>query len=172
MTKLAPEWVRTSDPVIRSPARYRWTTAPTRIIHRGYICRRQKLRSSFLYMGHNVNLMWWDDTLWSGGICLERCHIFHMLKWPSLAWIIYTKNNILFHFHILKNLSCRDTFPGILMCPLKTGFTVLNNHTKNNPRRICFNYHKNNKWSGMWSINDKSMVSPSYWALKVTCMEN
>ena len=28
MTKLAPEWVRTSDPVIRCPARYRWTTAP------------------------------------------------------------------------------------------------------------------------------------------------
>ena len=28
MTKLAPEWVRTSDPVIRSPARYHWTTAP------------------------------------------------------------------------------------------------------------------------------------------------
>ena len=28
MTRLAPEWVRTSDPVIRSPARYRWTTAP------------------------------------------------------------------------------------------------------------------------------------------------
>ena len=28
MTKLPPEWVRTSDPVIRSPARYRWTTAP------------------------------------------------------------------------------------------------------------------------------------------------
>ena len=28
MTKLAPEWVRTSDPVIRSPAGYRWTTAP------------------------------------------------------------------------------------------------------------------------------------------------
>ena len=29
MTKPAPEWVRTSDPVVRSPARYRWTTAPT-----------------------------------------------------------------------------------------------------------------------------------------------
>ena len=28
MTKRAPEWVRTSDPVIRSPARYRWTTPP------------------------------------------------------------------------------------------------------------------------------------------------
>ena len=30
MTKLAPEWVRTIDPVIRSPARYRWTTAAAR----------------------------------------------------------------------------------------------------------------------------------------------
>ena len=28
MTKLVPEWIRTSDPVIRSPACYRWTTAP------------------------------------------------------------------------------------------------------------------------------------------------
>ena len=28
MTKLAPEWVRTNDPVIRRSARYRWTTAP------------------------------------------------------------------------------------------------------------------------------------------------
>ena len=28
MTKLSPEWIRTSDTVIRSPARYRWTTAP------------------------------------------------------------------------------------------------------------------------------------------------
>ena len=28
MTKLATEWVRTSDPVIRSTARYCWTTAP------------------------------------------------------------------------------------------------------------------------------------------------
>ena len=31
MTKLAPEWVRTSDPVIRSPARYCWTTAPASV---------------------------------------------------------------------------------------------------------------------------------------------
>ena len=30
MTKLAPEWVRTNDPVIRSPARYRWATAPAK----------------------------------------------------------------------------------------------------------------------------------------------
>ena len=37
MTKLAPEWVRTSDPVIRSPARYRWTTAPALCMGRSYI---------------------------------------------------------------------------------------------------------------------------------------
>ena len=36
MTKLAPEWVRTSDPVIRSPARYRWTTAPAFVVR----CKR------------------------------------------------------------------------------------------------------------------------------------
>ena len=35
MTKLAPEWVRTSDPVIRSPARYRWTTAPASLYLEG-----------------------------------------------------------------------------------------------------------------------------------------
>ena len=28
MTKLAPEWIRTSDPVIKSPARYQCATAP------------------------------------------------------------------------------------------------------------------------------------------------
>ena len=32
ITKLAPECVRSSDPVIRSPARYRWTTAPALMI--------------------------------------------------------------------------------------------------------------------------------------------
>ena len=40
MTKLAPEWIRNSDPVIRSPARYRWTTAPACIVgqQRVYLC--------------------------------------------------------------------------------------------------------------------------------------
>ena len=33
MTKLSPEWVQTSDPVIRSSARNRWTTAPACIVH-------------------------------------------------------------------------------------------------------------------------------------------
>ena len=31
MTKLAPEWVRSRDPVIRSPERYCWTTAPAQM---------------------------------------------------------------------------------------------------------------------------------------------
>ena len=34
MTKLPPEWVRTSDSVIRSPARYHWTTAPADVLQR------------------------------------------------------------------------------------------------------------------------------------------
>ena len=45
MTKLAPEWVRTSDPVIRSPARYRWTTAPTTDTFNIY---RDKILQSFI----------------------------------------------------------------------------------------------------------------------------
>ena len=36
MTKLAPEWVRTSDPVIRSPARYRWTLNSLITVHEKY----------------------------------------------------------------------------------------------------------------------------------------
>ena len=40
--KLAPEWVRTNDPVIRSSAHYRWATAPARFnkgIHNIFIER-------------------------------------------------------------------------------------------------------------------------------------
>ena len=40
MTKLAPEWDRTSDPVIRSPAPYRWTTAPARKRHMNEINKK------------------------------------------------------------------------------------------------------------------------------------
>ena len=36
MTTLAPEWVQTRDSVIRSPARYRWTTAPADIFGSEY----------------------------------------------------------------------------------------------------------------------------------------
>ena len=66
MTKLGPEWVRTSDPVIRSPARYRWTTAPALHIIRyilgaqlGGITLRQAMekvffQSFFLFVHHSI----------------------------------------------------------------------------------------------------------------------
>ena len=37
MTKLAPEWVRTSDPVIRSPARYQGLRRPATLEVRGIL---------------------------------------------------------------------------------------------------------------------------------------
>ena len=55
MTKLAPELVRTSDPVIRSPARYRWPTAPAIHIHSS-ICTvdvRNKFYSILFYSIQN-----------------------------------------------------------------------------------------------------------------------
>ena len=36
--KLAHEWFRTSEPVIISPARYRWTMAPTRDLLETDVC--------------------------------------------------------------------------------------------------------------------------------------
>ena len=54
MTKLAPEWVRTSDPVIRSPLRYRWTTAPA-------MCGVWK------------GVCGWGLGVWKGGGCGGGC---------------------------------------------------------------------------------------------------
>ena len=51
MMKLAPEWVRTSDPVIRSPARYRWTTAPPPY------ARREQLRCKSRVLLVNARLL-------------------------------------------------------------------------------------------------------------------
>ena len=57
MTKLAPEWVRTSDPVIRSPARYRWTTAPASYTiwkymgHLSYQAKYEFVRQTMLKTG-------------------------------------------------------------------------------------------------------------------------
>ena len=64
MTKLAHEWVQTNDPVIRSPARYRWTMAPALMRQVGTSIRitpphsyDQRLVSSIA-----VNLGWNDDS--------------------------------------------------------------------------------------------------------------
>ena len=51
MPKLAPEWVRTSDPVIRSPARYRWTTAPAQNEASDVIDKNQMKHTGCVYIG-------------------------------------------------------------------------------------------------------------------------
>ena len=67
MTKLSTEWVRTSDPVIRSPARYRWTTAPAwkqigitaetmkvRKDRHNWACRKSRKILTFLKKNMNI----------------------------------------------------------------------------------------------------------------------
>ena len=61
MMKDAPEWARTSDPVIRSPAHYVWTTAPTECAIRGlYVVYLAVTASvpSVLCLGVLCQVMW------------------------------------------------------------------------------------------------------------------
>ena len=44
-----PEWVRTSNPVIRSPARYIWTTEPVFILYVIFV-RKNGVTSCLMYM--------------------------------------------------------------------------------------------------------------------------
>ena len=70
MMRLAPEWVRTSDPVIRSPARYRWTTAhafngPRMFKHyhydiSQYTCAYQSRYNMFMHRGQSGEIN--DET--------------------------------------------------------------------------------------------------------------
>ena len=79
MTKLAPEWVRTSDPVIRSPARYRWTTAPA-----GWARVRN------VYQCCNFAVIFWGGTLGEGGGGGTPDIIHAYVRWgatgPQNAW--------------------------------------------------------------------------------------
>ena len=61
MTKIAPEWVRTSDPVIRSPARYCWTTSPARIGDGGIGGGRDRGRDGYVegVIGE-CRYRWWE----------------------------------------------------------------------------------------------------------------
>ena len=74
MTKLAPEWVRTGDPVIRSPARYRWTTAPTVVTSRDIFCLGGfktymfyfcDMQHSFVYLPFRILIAGWF-YIWIG----------------------------------------------------------------------------------------------------------
>ena len=57
MMKHAPEWVRTSNPVIRSPAHYRWTTAPAYILCLNIACDCVCIIYIYLYMNIFVKSM-------------------------------------------------------------------------------------------------------------------
>ena len=76
MTKLAPEWVRTSDPVIRSPARYRWTTAPARECpwKTGFYCNIKK-NISKSYTNNQFKLLFTNIIVQ----CDIYIYIFHLL---------------------------------------------------------------------------------------------
>ena len=74
MTKLAPEWVRTSDPVIRSPARYRWTTAPAVFVWDEFLtsCCRSHCKQQV-----GVRDLWWKNSISHGK--LYKCISSHIL---------------------------------------------------------------------------------------------
>ena len=90
MTKLAPEWVRTSDPEIRSPVRYRWTTAPatkwqqlyymwTWSTHCGVMCAPPLLTQST----NNVLIeRYMCISIWTTCTCCYR-HGYHV--WPPTS---------------------------------------------------------------------------------------
>ena len=92
MTKLAPEWVRTSDPVIRSPARYRWTTAPA--VH-------PVVQACKLILGHVLppyhwfvsDIKWWIYiSTWGEQILVVIWELYHIcvcrLWWPNTSYTI------------------------------------------------------------------------------------
>ena len=71
MTKLAPEWVRTSDPVIRSPARYRWTTVPALTPN-----RKKKMLQNCQRI--------WTEVMYSAGLSVCYFAIFVIL----ISWYV------------------------------------------------------------------------------------
>ena len=89
MTKLAPEWVRTCDPVIRSPARYRWTTAPAGMV--------PVHPSSYHLLGFQWNgAFFYDRNLAMG------CQIFENIS-KSMQWVAQNKLGIGNILHILDD---------------------------------------------------------------------
>ena len=92
MTKLAPEWVRTSDPVIRSPARYRWTTAPAKNLYGdiafkifgGYIKYRHECSLGVSPVIDNIFYVASDTSPSSDNYLWRYC----ILKiWGSVVWL-------------------------------------------------------------------------------------
>ena len=95
MTKLAPDWLRTSDPVIRSPARYRWTTAPAFcIISKIYLL----LQNTTKYSDNMLCLLNWCQMnnwhiLVRFIICIQMRRYIYILKCAILSTYVWSNNN-------------------------------------------------------------------------------
>ena len=155
MTKLAPEWVRTSDPVIRSPARYRWTTAPAGIRNTTYA-----VQARFYWKGLVKDL---EDFVKTCDPCQRESpslhkvsasllFIFHVaiviLLWR--VFIMYFK--VVFLFKDLK-LDLRSWLPDIDQL---RGWTELIKSLKlyyNTLRQTISNRHRNE--FNLWGFNNK-----------------
>ena len=130
MTKLAPEWVRTSDPVIRSPARYRWTTAPatthcTTLPHSTppyYAVHHTNSQYSALqhstlpyHTVHHPNIHYTSPntqytTITQGYIALPHCTMpYHTVHIPITQYITLTHNTPL--YRIVYHHSMQYTAP-------------------------------------------------------------
>ena len=88
MTKLAPEWVRTNDPVIRSPAGYRWATAPAHVFlgwrYSDIITRNIPTSflpaldvAPFIDIQNKKPCRWLLDRCWGLPTCIMR-NIYHI----------------------------------------------------------------------------------------------
>ena len=80
MMKHAPEWVQTSDPVIRSPAHYLWTTAPALIESQGFYQVIVSMSRDNIPSIHKFQ-------------CFVKNLIFFYKTDPMMYWIYQEKQN-------------------------------------------------------------------------------
>ena len=96
MTKLSPEWVRTSDPVIRSPARYRWTTAPADLL---YWRKYDAVRSYSKIKKNNVCTMylyWLDHPVVWMYLAYSRWPLIRALySWENISLSMYLNERLI-----------------------------------------------------------------------------
>ena len=90
MMKHAPEWVRTSDPVIRSSARYLWTTVPA-----------SKLAWTFILLS-----LWINDTG-------SYFHCIHGIVIDTVKSVLKEYPNFLLRWNLSLLLPCYAVLPMI-----------------------------------------------------------
>ena len=106
MTKLAPEWVRTSDPVIRSPVRYRWTTAPAcKMVKKGQRSKQQALCTT------SASCLTVETMM--EGQCNTVQWVVVSTKWPSFRVQCAKNNKFSWHW---KKVKKRSTSKQQILC--------------------------------------------------------